>query len=129
YLKKHGTPKTPADLQKHCIVSASSVTPTPEWRLMKDGMPHVVKLQPRMSTSTNDSAITAAVDGFGLTRLLSYQVAEQLRDKRLKTVLNEFEPAQLPVHVVHREGRHASQKVRAFLDMAIERLRADTALK
>ena len=33
-----------------------------------------------------------------------------------------------PVHVVHREGRHASHKARAFLDLAIERLRAHPAL-
>jgi hypothetical protein len=31
--------------------------------------------------------------------------------------------------VVHREGRYASQKARAFLDLAIERLRADPALQ
>jgi hypothetical protein len=29
---------------------------------------------------------------------------------------------------VHREGRHASHKARAFLDLAIERLRASLAL-
>jgi DNA-binding transcriptional LysR family regulator len=72
--------------------------------------------------------VAAAVNGFGLTRLLSYQVADQLLDGRLKTVLSEFEPAALPVHLVHREGRHASQKARAFLDLAIERLRAHPAL-
>jgi len=32
------------------------------------------------------------------------------------------------VHVLHREGRHASAKARAFLDLAIERLRANPAL-
>ena len=72
--------------------------------------------------------MAAAVSGFGLTRLLSYQVAEQLRDGQLKTVLSNFEPAALPVHLVHREGRHASQKARAFLDLALERLRANPAL-
>lgn len=128
YLKKQGVPKTPEDLQKHNIISANSVTQTPEWRLLKNGAPYIVKLQPRLCTSTNDAAVSAALAGFGLTRLLSYQVADQLLDKRLKTVLEAFEPAALPVHVVHREGRHASQKARAFLDMAIARLRADPAL-
>jgi len=128
YLEQHGTPQTPDDLATHSIVSASGVTPTPEWRLVKNGTPHIVKLQPRLITTTNDSAMAAAVYGFGLTRLLSYQVAEHLRSGQLKTVLSEFEPAALPVHVVHREGRHASQRVRAFLDLAIERLRADPAL-
>ena len=46
----------------------------------------------------------------------------------LKTVLRDFEEASLPVHVIHREGRHGSAKVRSFVDLAVERLRADTAL-
>ena len=87
-----------------------------------------MKLQARLITTSNDSAVAAAVGGFGLTRLLSYQVADALRDGLLKTVLTEYEPAALPVHLVHREGRHASPKARAFLDLALERLRANPAL-
>lgn len=128
YLERCGVPLAPDDLSNHAIISASTVTPAPEWRLMRDGTPHVVRLQPRMTTTTNDSAVAAVVGGFGLSRLLSYQVADQLRDGRLATVLSDFELPALPVHVVHREGRHASQKARAFLDLAIERLRADPAL-
>jgi DNA-binding transcriptional LysR family regulator len=128
YLKRHGAPQTPDDLTAHTIVSASGVTPTPEWRLVENGAPKLVKLQPRMSTTTNDSAVAAAVAGFGLTRLMSYQVAEHVQAGRLQIVLSEFETAPLPVHLVHREGRHVSQKARAFLDLAIERLRASKAL-
>ena len=128
YLERYGTPQSPDDLLTHCIVSASAVTPIPEWRFVENGEPRVVKLQPRMITTTNDSAVNAAASGFGLTRLLSYQVADALRDGRLKTVLAEYEPPSLPVHLLHREGRHASQKARSFLDLAIERLRADPAL-
>jgi len=128
YLKRHGAPQTPDELTAHTIVSASGVTPTPEWRLVENGAPKLVKLQPRMTTTTNDSAVAAAVAGFGLTRLMSYQVAEHVREGRLQLVLSEFETAPLPVHLVHREGRHASQKARAFLDLAIERLRASKAL-
>lgn len=128
YLERHGTPKTPDDLVAHCIVSASAVTPSPEWRLVENGEPRVVKLQARMTTTTNDSAVNAAVSGFGLTRLLSYQVAEALHEGRLVTVLADFEPPALPVHLLHREGRHASQKARSFLDLAIERLRANATL-
>jgi DNA-binding transcriptional LysR family regulator len=128
YLEQHGIPQTPDALSSHCIISSSPVTPTAEWRVMENGEPRVVKLHARMITTTNDSAVAAAVSGFGLTRLLSYQVADQLRDGQLKTVLTEFEPPALPVHLVHREGRHASQKARAFLDLALERLRANPAL-
>lgn len=128
YLAQHGIPDAPDDLRQHVIISASGVTPTPEWRLAQDGAPCVVKLQPRLITTTNDSAVAATVSGFGLARLLSYQVADQLRDGQLEIVLGEFEPAALPINLVHREGRHASRKVRAFLDLATERLRAIPAL-
>lgn len=128
YLEQHGVPQTPDALSSHRIVSSSPVTPAAEWRLVENGEPRTVKLHARMITTTNDSAVAAAVSGFGLTRLLSYQVADELRDGRLVTVLTEFEPPALPVHLVHREGRHASQKARAFLDLALERLRADPAL-
>ena len=128
YLAQHGTPLTPADLERHSIVSASSVTPAPEWKLAHRGQAHTVRLQPRMTTTTNDSAVVAALSGFGLTRLLSYQVTEHLRSGRLQTVLTDHEPEALPVHVVHREGRQAPKRVRAFLDLAIEQLRLNENL-
>ena len=128
YLDRCGVPQTPADLQAHVIISASAVTPTPEWRLAVNGEPRVVKLQPRMTTTSNDSALAAAVAGFGITRLLSYQVSEQVDDGRLVPLLAEFDLPSLPVHVVHREGQHASKKARAFIDLVVERLRANPAL-
>jgi DNA-binding transcriptional LysR family regulator len=128
YLAKCGAPLTPEDLQNHCIISASGVTPTPEWRMLQNGELRGYKLHPRLTTTTNDSAAAAAMAGLGLTRLLSYQVADHVREGRLTTVLTEFEAPPLPVHVVHREGRNASQRVRAFLDLAIERLRANPSL-
>lgn len=128
YLQAHGVPVSVDDLHAHAIVSACSVTPNPEWRLAERGELRIVRLQARMTTTTNDSAVAAVAGGFGLTRLLSYQVAAHLRDGRLQTVLSACEPEPLPVHVVHREGRNASQRVRAFIDLAVERLRADVSL-
>lgn len=129
YLAAHGSPTTPDDLMHHTIVSATGVTPAPEWRLVENGAPKVVKLAPRMVTTTNDSAVAAVVAGFGISRLMSYQIAQHVQEGRIKVVLSDYEAAPLPIHLVHREGRHASQKARAFLDLAIERLRANAALK
>ncbi len=85
-------------------------------------------LKPRLTSSSNDGALAAAVEGFGLTRLLSYQIADHLQSGQLEVVLQDCEPSALPVHLVHREGRHASRKARAFLDLAVARLRANPAL-
>ncbi len=128
YLKAHGTPRTPGDLAKHTIVSASAVSPAVEWRFDKDKERMRVRLHPRLTVSTNDAALEAALRGFGITRLLSYQVAPHLASGALKAVLTGYEGARLPVHLLHREGRHSAAKVRTFVDLMVARLRADTSL-
>jgi DNA-binding transcriptional LysR family regulator len=129
YLQARGTPKRPEDLAYHTLVSGAGVNPVSEWRFNDAGTAHVQRLQPRMRTTTNDSAIAAALGGLGIARLLSYQVAALLRSGALQAVLEVFESAPLPVHVVHHEGRRATQKVRAFVDLAVERLREDPGLR
>ena len=128
YLEAQGVPQRPEDMARHTIVSASGVTPVSEWRFDDGGQPLLQRLQPRLRTTTNDSAIAAAVAGLGITRLLSYQVAEHVRSGKLQIVLEDFEAAPWPVHVVHHEGRRATRKVRAFIDLAVDSLRADPAL-
>ena len=123
YLKAHGAPQRPEALVDHCIVLASAVTPVPEWRFSEAGKPLLQRLHARMRTTSNDSAIAAAVAGLGITRLLSYQVAAHLKTGALQIVLEDFEAAALPVHVVHHEGRRATQKVRSFIDLAVDTLR------
>ena len=55
--------------------------------------------------------------------MMSYQVDALMRSGALRRLLIPFELPPIPVHLVHREGRHASQKARAFIDLAVERLR------
>lgn len=128
YLAREGVPEKPEDLASHTTILSSGVSASPEWRFNAKQDQIVTPLHPRMTTTTNDSAIAAAVAGFGIARVLSYQVANQLRDGTLRIILEAFEPPALPVNVIHREGRHATQKVRAFLDLAIDTLRGDARL-
>jgi DNA-binding transcriptional LysR family regulator len=129
YLETHGTPRIPSDLARHSVIAATSVSPGTEWTFARGKQRIGVRLTPRILVNTNDGALEAAKSGFGLTRLLSYQVASELAAGTLDTVLRDYEEASLPVHVIHREGRHGSAKVRSFVDLAVERLRADAALR
>jgi DNA-binding transcriptional LysR family regulator len=129
YLEQHGAPTSPDDLARHTVISSAGVTPSNDWQFIRDGQPVNVRIQPRLNLTTNDAALAASLDGFGIVRTLSYMVAQDLAAGRLVEVLQDFRPASLPIHVMHHEGRHAAQKVRAFLDMAIEALRSDPALQ
>ena len=128
YVKRHGEPKRPVDLVQHTVIAASPVTPTVEWRFGAGRQGVTTRVRPRLSVTSNDAAVHAALLGFGVTRLLSYQVAAHLAAGRLQRVLARFEPPPLPIHVLHLEGRQASAKVRGFVDLLVDRLRAETAL-
>lgn len=127
YLERHGMPRTPEDLAGHRIVAATSVWTSPEWRFGQDKKT-TVRVTPRLVCNTNEGAIEAAVRGWGLTRVLSYQVAPLIAEGRLVPVLSEREEEPLPIHVVHPEGRRVTAKVRAFVELATRRLRDNPLL-
>ncbi len=128
YLARHGVPNKPDELSAHTIISASALAPTPEWRFRDGKEALAVRVHPRLTVNSIDAAIEAAVRGFGVARLFSYQVAPYLASGQLKTVLTEYASHAIPIHVVHREGRSSTGKVRSFVDFVADRLRGDKAL-
>ncbi|MNR63385.1 LysR substrate binding domain protein [compost metagenome] len=77
----------------------------------------------------NEAAAECAVAGFGITRLPLYQIAQGVKEGSLALLLEDFERPAVPIHVVHREGRRGTPKVRTFIDMAVEALRNDLDLQ
>lgn len=124
YFRRYGIPHSPTDLADHQIVAATSAWASPEWRFGKKSKTSI-RVTPRLLCSTNDAAIEAAVQGWGLTRILSYQVAPLIAEGKLLPVLTDQEEEPLPIHIVHPEGRRVTAKVRAFVQLAAERLRAN----
>jgi DNA-binding transcriptional LysR family regulator len=123
YLEAHGTPKTPADLiEHHCIASANLSSPE-RWVFQRNGVEQPAAIRSRLTVTTAEAAIDAAISGLGIARILSYQAADAIRQRKLTAVLRDFEPPELPVNLVHPEGRFVPPKVRAFLDFAGPRLR------
>lgn len=128
YFSRYGRPLTPQELKSHSIVASSAGSQSVGWQFETTGGLRPLRIQPRLSVTTNDGAIEAALQGFGITRVLSYQVAPQIETGGLEVVLSEFEPTPRPIHIVYREGRNAPAKVRTFVDLMVDRLRADHAL-
>ncbi|MFZ6745167.1 LysR family transcriptional regulator [Undibacterium sp. JH2W] len=123
YLEEHGVPASPSDLGKHSIIAATGVTPMVEWRFAHEGQNMAVKVKPRLTVSSNDAAIEASLAGLGVSRLLSYQVDGHFESGLLQRVMQTYETVPLPIHVVHRESRYASTRVRSFVDLIVAQLR------
>ena len=124
YLARHGVPKHPSDLAGHAVIGTTNLSPRAGWRFGVTEEPTTVRMKPRLTVTSNDGAIAAASGGLGIARLLSYQVADELANGQLQVILAEYEEAPWPIHVLHRESKYGSAKVRAFIDMLAQALRA-----
>jgi DNA-binding transcriptional LysR family regulator len=124
YLERCGRPRDPGDLADHDIVTFSAFAPVGAWTFGTGAREHVAPLRSRLTVNTAEAAIDAAIAGVGLTRVLSYQIADAVRSGRLVTVLDDHAPDPLPVSLVYPGQGQLPLKLRAFLDFAAPRLKA-----
>jgi DNA-binding transcriptional LysR family regulator len=129
YLEKHGVPEQPDDLSAHAIISANAISPKVEWGFGAAKTTKKIRMEPRLIVSSNDAALAAAIGGLGITRLLSYQVKSEVERGALALILEDYEESPWPIHVVHREDKLGSLKVRAFIDGIANHLRNHPNLK
>ncbi|SRR5579859_1446604 len=118
YLTRRGTPQNPTDLARHDCIDAAGARPTSDWTFETR-----IPVRSRLDVNTAEAAIDAAIAGIGLARVLHYQVVQPVRDGRLVTILEEFEPQPWPVSLVHAGQGPLPLKLRAFLDFAAPALR------
>ncbi len=128
YIKEHGLPTHPDELASHRLIQPIAATGGGDWQFRENGKPVTIRAPSRIAMNTNDAVIELALKGWGISRLLSYQIAPYVADGRLQAILTDFEMLPMPIHIVHQEGRMVSAKVRAFVDFMTERLRNDSAL-
>jgi len=128
FLAEHGRPENPQALAGLPVVATSAIGQQRNWPFLDGGEALSVRTEPRLTVTANQSAITAARKGLGLTRVLSYQVADKVAAGELEIVLAEFELPPLPIHVVYQGGRKAPARIRSFVDFAVKALREHPAL-
>jgi DNA-binding transcriptional LysR family regulator len=121
YLKRHGTPRTPADLADHEAI-LGTLRGNSEWAFAGARRGAPPRLAGRLRVDDVETRLRAARDGRGVAQLLSYQVADDLAAGRLVRLLQAWERPPLPVHLVTKGRAHRAPKIDAFLDFAAKRL-------
>ena len=122
YLARKGVPERPDDLaDHHCITFGNLMSPR-HWRFGEGRAEISVQIRSRLVVNTAEAAIACAEAGLGLTRVLSYQIANAVNEGRLVTVLASFEPEPWPVSFVYPPRGLMPQKLRAFLSFATTRI-------
>lgn len=129
YFERHGRPQHPAELSDANIVMSSASHLLSDWQFVHDGNALSFRYDPRLVVTSNAAAINIACLGWGITRVLSYQVAGHVEAGELEVVLQAFEPPALPIQVVYPKSNRVPAKVRTFVDFLSERLAMDPSLK
>jgi DNA-binding transcriptional LysR family regulator len=127
YLATHGAPAKPRDLSGHNCITFEVLESKRAWVFETGKAELSVPVHSRLAVNTAEAAIAAAILGVGLIRVLSYQVADAIRDETLRVVLDTFESAPLPISLVHTGQAPLPLKLRAFLDFVTPRLRTRTS--
>lgn len=123
YLSRHGIPTSLSDLESHEIVLQSTDTGRPDWQFnVPDKGMTTLKPRARFIVNQAETTMETALTGYGLIRVLSYQVADELADGKLIRVLQDFEPAPLPVNLVYTSKRFMPLRTRTFIDFAAHTL-------
>jgi DNA-binding transcriptional LysR family regulator len=129
YLAANPRIVEPGDLARHRIVTTTHFGQE-AWVFPPaagSSVPRSIHFRPRLVVNSVRAALASAVQGIGVTRLYTYHVAEQVQQGALRIILRDAEPPALPVHLLTPHGRTSVPKVRAFMDFAVPRLRAEFA--
>ena len=116
YLQANGTPASAGALRDHAVIAFNSVSASDVWQVSaKGGVAHV---RPRLVVNDAEAAVSAAVAGLGITRVLSYQASKDLAARRLRTVLDQDTLGAVPVSLLFQATRGSSPNLRAFVGLA-----------
>lgn len=120
YLKRHGTPTHPRELQQHnCI---RNIAGPPTWGdFQENGRPFRLPVSGNLEFNHVWPSVQACAEGAGLGMFFSYQVAPLVAQKRLRIVLESFELPPRPISIVYPHARLLPARTRALID----HLRAD----
>ncbi len=123
YLKRHGAPRTPADLAGHnCITWTGSHGALNDWPFEGPDGPYTVRVRGNAAVNNGEALHEMALAGLGIAHMAEYRVAPDIRMGRLVPLLAHCHRfVRLPIHVVYPHRRHLSPKVRAFVDFLTEK--------
>jgi DNA-binding transcriptional LysR family regulator len=115
YLARAGSPDTPESLANHEVI-VGPLGVGSSWSFERDGRATSVRVEGRLTTSTNQAATAAAVAGLGIVSLGLWNCRPELASGALVQVLTDWAMKPIELHAVFAAGRAAKPSARAFAD-------------
>ena len=131
YLERHGVPKHPNELLAHRAVNffSSKTGKIYEWDFIRGTEKIDIALPSSLAVNDPSIYLSAGLRDLGMLQMPIYMADPLLKDGRLVLVLEDWDTAPFPIHIVYPQNRHLSAKVRVFVEWAAELFATDPRLK
>lgn len=112
YLKKHGTPKVPEDLQAHNCFSQIEL----KWPFkMKNKGVKYVEVSGNLQTKSVEIIHAATLQGLGIAYSYPFVFQQALKDKTAVKLLEDYTPFYADIHAFYQQSAYRQLKVSAFI--------------
>jgi DNA-binding transcriptional LysR family regulator len=125
YFASRGRPERIEQLAEHsCLAFVHGGRPV-EWRFSDNGQSRSVAIGGRFAATNAEALRDATLAGYGIARLATFLISDDLRSGRLLPALEHFDAEGPPIRAVYPSSRHLSPKVRSFIDELLDAWRPD----
>ncbi|WP_459041969.1 LysR family transcriptional regulator [Stenotrophomonas sp. PSU-St19] len=119
YLRRRGTPRTPADLEGHDCLSHLAWRGGHGWQLANGEQ---VDWEARLTCNDGFALREAAVAGAGLVLQPTALLAGEIAAGRLKPLLRDYLPEPRPMHLIYLPDRRPRPRLQCFVDFVMTTL-------
>jgi DNA-binding transcriptional LysR family regulator len=117
YLRRHGRPRSPADLARHRCLRMTAAGRLGEWWMRQDGGLVPFRVKGWITCDSVDVMFDMVRHGIGIARLPSFLVRDDLKSGALIQLLAEHHVAEpFPVTALMPPGRQHLPRVRVLVD-------------
>ena len=120
YLKRAGTPKSLADLDRHNCLTLGNTGAQRGWTLLRDGVAAVHKVAGSMECNDGTALHDWALDGYGLAWRSWWEVGTEVAAGKLSTVLDALAAPPNGIYAVFPARKHLPLRVRVWVDFLKE---------
>ncbi len=120
YLRRAGSPETPAELSGHACIRDSNYRAGQTWPFEINGKTQRIAVDGPFAINSASAVRRLALFGKGVAMCPDFAVSEDLGTGRLKRVLADFPSGHLGIQAVFTDARRMPARTRGVLDYLVE---------
>ena len=123
-IETYGTPHKPEELADLPCILFSNLSAGNKWTFIDNNKTISVKINGPFRCNLVSSSVESCVHGLGFGKFYNYQVSPWVKRGDLNIILEDFEPASIPISIIFHHPRFMAARVRLFVDFLSKELKA-----